>query len=108
MSGSSFKNAKAATSVFAAANTDYTIYTCPATGILSTVMHGIFIANMTSNSITITVKVGGITLLNGANIPAGGTEEFDKPVNLVPNDTFTVATNTVSGVNVFCSVMENS
>lgn len=104
--GASFK--RSTVTAFPTVNTDVTVYTCPASGVLSTVVHGIFIANVTTSSITATVKAAGATLLSGATIPAGGTQEFDKPVNLQPSDTLVVQTNTVNGCHVFASVMENS
>jgi len=93
---SSFKNK---TATIATANTDQTLYT--ATGIVSAVVHGLFMANThASSNVNITLKLvdssTGIntTILNAVPIPPNTTLSMDKPVNLETGDSLKVQAST--------------
>ena len=100
-----------------AANTDMTIYTCPAS--TSTTVIGMTIANLTSSQITVDVKLesdtadtetnSNVFLLKDAPIPAGSAlvpVGGDQKVVLQATDVIKVQSDTANSADTSMSVLE--
>jgi len=105
---SSFKNK---TATIATANTDQTLYT--ATGIVSAVVHGLFMANThASSNVGVTLKLvdssnsnATTVILNAVPIPPNTTLSMDKPVNLETGDKLFVQASTTD-CEITASILE--
>ena len=93
-----------------AANAVQDVYTVPAT--TTSINIGLTIANLTSNSVTVDVKIDRVSLNDvsiGLNlpIPSGGSlDALAGKVVLETTDKLTVTCDTLNGIDTALSVME--
>ena len=93
-----------------AANAEQTVYTVP--GSTTSIIIGLTIANLTSNSVTVDVKINRASLNDvsiGVNlpIPSGGSlDALAGKVVLETTDVITVTCDTLNGIDTALSVME--
>ena len=93
-----------------AANAEQTVYTVP--GSTTSIIIGLTVANLTSNSVTVDVAIARVSLNDvsiGLNlpIPSGGSlDALAGKVVLETTDKITVACDTVNGIDTALSVME--
>lgn len=80
------------------------IYTVPTSTVAVT--HAIFLTNVLSTDITVTVSVGGVNVLKNLPIKANSTALPNKPVNMVAGDILTVVSNTNTSLDVYLSILE--
>jgi hypothetical protein len=87
--------------------TETTVYTVPAS--TTSVLLGCNLANITASSIKVTAKLGGITIVKDAPIPAGSALSIlDGKIIGETGETFTVQSDTAASTSVLLSVMEQS
>ena len=76
--------------------------------------HSLHIANVTTETVTASVyiydnsKAASGTILKNAQIEAGNTLCWEKPLNLEESDKLQVSTNVSANVEVFASILEIS
>ena len=93
-----------------AANAEQTVYTVP--GSTTSIIIGLTAANLTSNSVTVDVKINRASLNDvsiGVNlpIPSGGSlDALAGKVVLETTDVITVTCDTLNGIDTALSVME--
>ena len=93
-----------------AANAEQTVYTVP--GSTTSIIIGLTVANLTSNSVTVDVKINRASLNDisiGVNlpIPSGGSlDALAGKVVLETTDVITVTCDTLNGIDTALSVME--
>jgi hypothetical protein len=93
-----------------AANVEQTVYTVP--GATTSIIIGLTVANLTSNSVTVDVKINRASLNDvsiGLNlpIPSGGSlDALAGKVVLETTDVITVTCDTLNGIDTALSVME--
>jgi hypothetical protein len=93
-----------------AANAEQTVYTVP--GATTSIIIGLTVANLTSNSVTVDVKINRASLNDvsiGLNlpIPSGGSlDALAGKVVLETTDVITVTCDTLNGIDTALSVME--
>ena len=93
-----------------AANAEQTVYTVP--GSTTSIIIGLTVANLTSNSVTVDVKINRASLNDvsiGLNlpIPSGGSlDALAGKVVLETTDVITVTCDTLNGIDTALSVME--
>ena len=93
-----------------AANAEQTVYTVP--GSTTSIIIGLTIANLLSNSVTVDVKINRASLNDvsiGVNlpIPSGGSlDALAGKVVLETTDVITVTCDTLNGIDTALSVME--
>jgi len=100
---STFTNAK--TNITVGGNTPVTVYTTPAS--TQAILHNVSIGNIDGvNSTTVTVIVGGTTILKDAPLPIANSLFIDKPLNLQSSESITVGAADANRASVFISVLE--
>lgn len=78
----------------------------------TSVLHGIFLANIIGTQITGTVTFHDASsgseynILYNAPILPGSTLVFDKPINLESDDSITVMASDTNSINAFASILE--
>lgn len=95
-----------------AADTDMSIYTCPAA--TQTTIIGMSIANLTTGEITVDVKVtnndgDNVFIVKDAPVPTGGSivpVGGDQKVVLEPSDAIIVQSNTLNSADTTLSILE--
>ena len=100
-----------------AANTDMTVYTCPAS--TQTTIIGLTVANISTSQITVDVKIESDTsdtetntnvhLIKDAPIPVGSSLVViggDQKVVLQATDVLKVQSNTANSADTACSILE--
>lgn len=95
-----------------AANTDMTIYTCPAS--TETTIIGMSIANIASSQITVDVKLensdgDNIFIVKDAPVPAGGTlvpVGGDQKIVMEASDVLKVQSDTANSADTALSILE--
>ena len=93
-----------------AANAEQTVYTVPSA--TTSIIIGLTVANLTSNSVTVDVKINRASLNDvsiGVNlpIPSGGSlDALAGKVVLETTDVITVTCDTLNGIDTALSVME--
>ena len=93
-----------------AANAEQTVYTVP--GSTTSIIIGLTVANLTSNSVTVDVAIARVSLNDvsiGVNlpIPSGGSlDALAGKVVLETTDVITVTCDTLNGIDTALSVME--
>ena len=93
-----------------AANAEQTVYTVP--GSTTSIIIGLTVANLLSNSVTVDVKINRASLNDisiGVNlpIPSGGSlDALAGKVVLETTDVITVTCDTLNGIDTALSVME--
>ena len=92
-----------------AANSDMSIYTCPAS--TTTVVIGMTIANLTSSQITVDLKLDASTnvhLVKNLPIPAGSAFEYmsGNKIILTAGHSITAQADTANSCDVIMSIME--
>jgi len=95
-----------------AANTDMTIYTCPAS--TETTIIGMSISNITSSQMTVDVKLenndgDNIFIVKDAPVPAGGTlvpVGGDQKIVMEASDVLKVQSDTANSADTALSVLE--
>ena len=93
-----------------AANAEQTVYTVP--GSTTSIIIGLTVANLLSNSVTVEVKINRASLNDvsiGVNlpIPSGGSlDALAGKVVLETTDVITVTCDTLNGIDTALSVME--
>ena len=95
-----------------AANTDMTIYTCPAS--TETTIIGMSIANITTSQITVDVKLenndgDNIFIIKDAPIPVGGTlvpVGGDQKLVMEASDVLKVQSDTANSADTALSILE--
>ena len=93
-----------------AANAEQTVYTVPVS--TTSIIIGLTVANLTSNSVTVDVKINRASLNDvsiGVNlpIPSGGSlDALAGKVVLETTDVITVTCDTLNGIDTALSVME--
>lgn len=97
-----------------AANTDMTVYTCPAS--TETTIIGMSIANITGSQITVDVKLenndgDNIFIVKDAPVPAGGTlvpVGGDQKIVMEASDVLKVQSDTANSADTAMSILEIS
>jgi len=95
-----------------AADTDMSIYTCPAS--TQTTIIGMSIANITTGEISVDVKItnsdgDNVFLVKDAPVPTGGSfvpVGGDQKVVLEPSDVIIVQSNTLNSADTTLSILE--
>ena len=86
---------------------DTTVYTVPAS--TTSVVIGCNVANVTSSSIEVSVKVGSVFIVKDAPIPvASALSVLDGKIILETGDTIVVSSDTAASADVILSVLEQS
>jgi len=84
--------------------TETTVYESPSG--TTAVIHGLFVANTTQDTIHVTIKVQDTKLTNNVEILSGATLVINKPINLKPTESISVASDTAASCDAFISVLE--
>jgi len=95
-----FTNAKQAN----IGTTPVAIYTAPAS--TAAVTHAVYLTNILSTDIAVTISVGGVNVLKNLPIKANSTALPNKPINMIAGDVLTVTSNTALSLDVFLSILE--
>jgi len=97
-----FNNAKAS----GIGLTSTTIYTVP-TGTTS-VVHALYLSNVTTSTIKVTVKIDSVHVLKDVEILANSTLLMNKPLNMLAGESLIVSSDTDLSLDVVASILEVS